>query len=329
MFINIDVSKTIMSIVLDTTKYVVKNAKYVKINKENIDEFCKNFERSHINHWINEAPFDIEQLNDKDKLNFLLVFNTLSFSYWGDPKWTVEYKGEKFDGAWGMIVALGKAIEARLPILDISWLSSISNEDFSKIIKGNIEIPLFEERVENLREIGQIITAKFNGDFSNMIINAKNDALKLLDVIVTTFPSFQDIRIYQGKTIYFHKRAQLLISDIYQLFRGKKYGNLKNINKLTACADYKLPMVLRRLGILKYTKELAQKVDNKVNIPEGSEEEVEIRAATIWANELIKQQLKKKIKNIDSIHINDHLWLLGQNKLPADKPYHLTRTTAY
>ena len=55
-----------------------------------------------------------------------------------------------------------------------------------------------------------------------------------------------------------------------------------------------------------------------------SEEEVEIRANTIWANELIKKELKKKIPNINSIHVNDHLWLLGQCK-----PYHLTRTTAY
>ena len=60
-----------------------------------------------------------------------------------------------------------------------------------------------------------------------------------------------------------------------------------------------------------------------------TKEEVEIRANTIWANEFIKEELKKKIPNISSIHVNDHLWLLGQSKIIRSKPYHLTRTTAY
>ena len=120
-----------------------------------------------------------------------------------------------------------------------------------------------------------------------------------------------------------------MISDIYQLFNGKDYGNLKNLDKITACADYKLPMVLRKLGILEYSKELSEKVDKKIEIVKNSEEEVEIRANTIWAVEFIKQELKKKNSGINSIHINDHLWLLGQIKSPKDKPYHLTRTIFY
>ena len=65
--------------------------------------------------------------------------------------------------------------------------------------------------------------------------------------------------------------------------------------------------------------------DNENQIPKGHKHEVEIRANTIWAVEFIKEQLKK----YDSTHVNDHLWLLGQDKLPGDKPYHRTRTTSY
>ena len=129
--------------------------------------------------------------------------------------------------------------------------------------------------------------------------------------------------------IYFQKRAQLLVADIYQMFQGKKYGEMKNLDKITACADYKLLMVLRNMGILEYAKELEKKIDNKKEILKDSKEEVEIRANTICANELIKKELRKKIKKIDSIQVNDHLWLLGQIKSPKNKPYHLTRTTSY
>jgi hypothetical protein len=146
---------------------------------------------------------------------------------------------------------------------------------------------------------------------------------------VKKFPSFKDSAIYKGKKVFFYKRAQLLVSDIYQAFNGQEYGRLKNINQLTACADYKLPLVLRRLGIFKYSDYLANKIDNRIQIEKGSPEEIELRANTIWAVEILKQKIKTKIKNVDSIHINDHLWMLGQKKLKKDKPYHLVRTTAY
>ena len=114
-----------------------------------------------------------------------------------------------------------------------------------------------------------------------------------------------------------------------QAFNGHEFGKLKNIDKLTACADYKLPFVLRRLGIFSYSDYLADKIDNQIQIDKDSEEEVELRANTIWVVELIKQKVKKKIAHADSIHVNDHIWILGQKKLKNDKPYHLTRTTSY
>jgi len=318
-----------MNKILETTKFVIENAKYVKINQKAINEFCKVFERSHISHWINHTPFDISNLKDNEKVSFLLIFNSISFSYWGEPKWTIEYKGEKVDGAFGMISALGKAIENKIPILNMKWLANISEDDFEKITKGNTKIPLSNTRLKILREIGQITMKSLDGDFTKLINKAKGDVIKLLDLIILTFPSFNDEVTYKGKKVYFYKRAQLLISDIYQIFKGKGMGNLSNINQLTACADYKLPMVLRKLGILEYSEDLAKKIDNKIEIQKDSEEETEIRASTIWANEFIKEKLRNKIRDIESIHTNDHLWLLGQIKTPKDKPYHLTRTTAY
>lgn len=318
-----------MNEVLETTKFVVDNARHVKINKEKVTEFCNHFEESHINHWIKQGPYDLTKLNDKDKLHFLLVFNSTSFSYWGNPKWTVGYHGEKFDGSFGMIAVLGKAIENKVSVLDMKWLSTITEKEFEKITKGNVKIPLLKERVHILKEVGSIVTQKYAGDFSNILKKANGDAMELLKLIIITFASFNDTSSHKNKTIYFYKRAQLLVSDIYQIFNGNGYGNLRNIDQLTACADYKLPMILRKLGILSYSPELARKIDNKIELQHGSEEEVEIRASTIWANELIKQKLKKKILAIDSIHINDHLWLLSQVKSADDKSYHLTRTTAY
>jgi len=318
-----------MNKILESTKFVVDNSQHVKINSKRIDDFCKYFTQKHIKHWFIEAPFDIRKLNPKDKLHFILALDSMSFSYWGEPKWTIRYQSKEINGGYGMIAAIGRAIENNMPVLDAKYMSTISEPDFSRIFEGNTQIPLFKERLEILRDIGNTLIKKFDGDFSNVIRKADGDALKLLSLIVENFPSFEDSTVYKGKKVYFYKRAQLLVSDIYQAFDGQGHGKLKNIDQLTACADYKLPLVLRRLGIFEYSDDLAHKIDNKILIEKGSLEEIEIRANTIWAVELLKQKIKAKIPNVDSIHINDHLWMLGQEKLKKDKPYHLTRTTAY
>jgi len=151
---------------------------------------------------------------------------------------------------------------------------------------------------------------KFNGDFSNLLIKANSNSQKLLELIIENFPSFSDESTYKGKRIYFYKRAQLLVADIYQAFDGHSFGKFDNISEITACADYKLPFVFRRLGIFSYSDYLADKIDNQVQIEKDSEEEIEIRANTIQVVELMKHKIKKKNAHADSIHINDHIWML-------------------
>jgi hypothetical protein len=315
--------------ILESIKIVASQSINVQINKEGISDFVKDFEHKDITHWLSEAPFDFETLNDRERLEFLLVFNSISFRYWGNPKWTVEYKDEEYDGSWAMIICIKRAIEEGKPILDSQYRSSLSKDDFQDILRGNIEIPLLEERLGITREVAGILNDKFDGDFENLINKSNGDALELLELIISNFHSFNDASVYVGTEVSFHKRAQLLVADIFNIFRGKNYGNLKNIDKLTACADYKLPQILRESNILKYSDKLAEQIDRQETLLKNSEEEIEIRANTILAVELIKEELKKLGKDFKSTEINDHIWLLSQNKDHSSKPYHLTDTTAY
>jgi hypothetical protein len=319
-----------MNKILETTKFVVDNSQFVKIDKQRVVEFADKLDYETIDHWLSKAPFDFNILDtDREKLHFLFILNSISFSYWGESKWTIEYKGEKYDGAMGMIAALGRAMDENIPILDFSYLADISKENLENILRANTQIPLFEKRLEFLKENGRIIVEKFQGELENLINKAESDAIRLLDIIINEFPSFRDSVIYKEKEIFFFKRAQLFVSDIYEMFNGMGFGELQGIEELTACADYKLPQILSKLGILIYDQGLAKRIDNKEEILHNSEEEIEIRANTIWAVEYIKETVQKRIPNIRSTEINDHLWLLSQNKMFNDKPYHRTRTNAY
>lgn len=318
-----------MNKILETTKFVVDHSASVAISREKIAEFTKDFRHGNLPHWLAASPINYAHLNDEDKLNFLLVFNSTSFCYWGDPKWTVEYKGEKYDGSWAMVAIIMRAIDEGKPILDSKYRASISREEYGQILRGNVEIPLFEERWKITKAVASALVEKYDGDFGTFVKSAQGDAHTLLAMITDQLAAFEDTETYQKKTIYFYKRAQLLIEDINQTFAGEGYGELSGLDDFTACADYKLPQSLRKLGIFSYVADLENKIDHLIQLPKGSPEEVEIRANTIWAVEMIKQELQKLGKQASSTGINDHLWLMGQKKNMDDKPYHRTLTTAY
>lgn len=318
-----------MNEVLETTKFVVQNSDLIKINPQKIKEFSDSFSAQESKHWLLEGPVDFLNSSDEEKLHFMLLFNALSFSYWGEPKWSVEYRDTLYDGAWAMVVSLRKAIEDGYPILDFNYCSQISKEEFRRVLLGNIEIPLFNNRLNIVHEVGQKILDLFDGKVMNLLKVGNNNASKLSKLIIDTFPSFKDVSLFKGNEIYFYKRAQLFLADIYQMFQGEGIGSITGIEDLTACADYKLPQILRKIGILEYSNELINKIDNKIELASGSAEEVEIRSNTIWAVEYIKEEVKNLGHNINSIEINDQLWIASQSKAQDDKPYHRTRTTSY
>ena len=163
-----------------------------------------------------------------------------------------------------------------------------------------------------------------NGSFCKFINNINIDE-ELFEIIISHFPNFKDERTYNNKTIYFYKLAQLLTSDILHIREIKE--NIKvDYSHLVGCADYKIPQVMRGLGILNYSDKLSNIIDSKKEIEVNSEYEVEIRSNMLVVIDLIKKKLENRVCAID---INDYIWSQGKNKNIKLKPYHLTRCTNY
>ena len=262
----------------------------------------------------------IDQTDNGAQLVFLE--DTVNFCFWpsrGEPKWQVQNENKKLTDGWvALTMCFRRALASGVPILGTDYIQRASLQDWQKFFQGenSVEIPLFSKRVANLREAAKVLQAKYDGHFKNVILVSKRNAVKLVKLISRDFPSFRDP---------FLKRAQIIVYDIYLMFEGKNRGNLKNIDKLTAFADYKLPQILRELGVLEYSQNLANKVDSQQEIPSGTAQEEEIRAATIIAVELFKQHLP----NIISPQIDNVLWSLSQNNRFTPRPYHRTRTIFY
>lgn len=107
---------------------------------------------------------------------------------------------------------------------------------------------------------------------------------------------FRDHSLYKGHQVFLYKRAQIFVADLWGAFKGEGYGKFNDISSITIFADYIIPAVLRQLGILKYSSALSDSIDSKIEVCAGSEEEVEIRACSIYAVEKMRELIKSKFK---------------------------------
>ncbi|MCL5970154.1 MAG: queuosine salvage family protein [Patescibacteria group bacterium] len=313
--------------VLSSTKPFVENAHFVKINGKNLEEISK-YILERLNQGLGGPEEHLGATGNFAKdVQLVFLEDIVNFCFWAEkekPKWSIEWpKGKITNGGWySLTKCFQRAIAEKIPVLDADYLINLNIEQVESIFRGfnKTKIPLIEKRLENLIEAGQILKKEYDGKFINALESAKFDAIKIVNLILSDFPCFRDIVAIDNKKVYFLKRAQICALD----FSNLKKKKIKNIETLTAFADYKIPQMLRKFGIISYSKELEDKIDNYVLIKEGCREEVEIRSATIWSIELIRQKLKK----YTAADIDSSLWLISQNQTNI-KPYHRTYTIYY
>ncbi|MGH2560166.1 MAG: queuosine 5'-phosphate N-glycosylase/hydrolase [Thermomicrobiales bacterium] len=324
--------------VLTTTTRVVEQARHVRIVHDRIPAVAEQI-----------AVELTEPLGWDDALHFrdgtwrtagwVFVLDALNFCFWStdpDPemRWRVAYHGKVYDGYWALAAALARAVEEGRPLWEPAYLATITAVDVAHILRpatpDTPSIPLFDERIANLRELGRGLRRVEGGEDAAALVRlADGSAVRLVQEIVVRFPSFDDIATYRGYAVRFYKRAQILVADLVAAFLGEGLGTFHDLDQLTAFADYKVPQVLRGLGVIAYADDLAAKVDNRTLLPPGSEEEVEIRAATIWACEHIRRALAARGRPLRAFEVDWTLWLAGQSLPPNTRPYHRTLTSFY
>ncbi|XP_045499140.1 queuosine salvage protein [Colias croceus] len=329
--------KDVMSPV-DSGKYIADLAQYIKIHEEGItklsDEILKSTKDKKIT--IPEiGTSSIQPSKDHPRaVDWVFVVDALNFCFWSKNKeeqWTVD----GHTGYCALEAALCRAIKNGYDITNPEYYSKISSEDLRTLFKGDTdaEIPLFQERIAVLHEVGSILLEKYNGTFETCVKEAKKSAAKLLSVVVENFPCFRDEATYKQRKVSLYKRAQILVADLWNFFGGTGWGEFNDIDVITMFADYRVPQVLVYFGVLSYSDELMDKLRNDNLLPSGSEEEIEIRGCSIHAVELLKKTLQEKIRdtgeNIEvpnSSLIDYFLWCYRRKHAQEMEkvPYHKT-----
>lgn len=332
----------------ESAEFIASIAEDVKINQDGVksvarqvSEAIKNKEFVPSQMMLHEYPLPLAA--DESSIDWMFVADTLNFSFWGQDEgqhYAVELHGKQYTGYMALCAALTRAVEAGIPITSPKFYASITEKDVKEIFasSSSSEIPLIEHRVRNLHESGRILNEKFGGSFANCIRQCNQSALQLLKLITTEFTSFRDEGLIQGKRVSFYKRAQILVGDIWGLFRGDGLGKFHDIDSLTMFADYRVPQSLVHFGALEYSDQLYELLNKNHMFQNGDREEMEIRGCSIHAVELIRQELKHfemplddEALQVNSTMIDFFLWEY-RRRFAADLariPYHKVRCIYY
>lgn len=298
-------------------EYVCNNSKNIKINYSKIDDMIEQIKNSSVDYWLDSNPYSLMDLKTEEIINFLFIYHTIGdYCFWGDPKWKIQTDLGTLDGSYAIIYLILNRFKENNNF-------EMSFEEFKKLLKGNVTIPLLEDRYQNLVKLNNFLKSRNMTGYE--LIKELNIDNELFDFIVSNFDFFEDKSNYDGKEILFYKRAQLFTSDILHVREKKEHINV-DYSHLIGCADYKIPQVMRCYGMIEFSDSLAEKIDSKIELEEGSLEEIEIRANTLKVINYIYEKLDKRYSRMN---INDFIWLLGQDKSKMTKPYHRTLTKHY
>ena len=169
---------------------------------------------------------------------------------------------------------------------------------------------------------------------ADIAIDARGSADRVVRLALRRYLAFDDAGAWRRRdglvlAVPFLKRAQILAADLAGALAGTELAITKHLELLTAFADYKVPQVLRHLGVLRYEAPLARTIHLRERIPPNHPYEVAIRAGTVQGCERIVAAARGLGLEITAAELDWRLWRLGQS-LPGDvEPYHRTPTTHY
>jgi len=363
----------------------VRNAAHYIEDKLRSESYTPRTWRTHPLHVCPPEPYSPTDPLTKTTLDWIFLISSLNFSFWSEKEgrsdcygveWQEGWDSEQsvvWRGYWSLLAALNRALQEGISITDPAFYSSellcpdsVLVHVFRPAARSIETIPLLNERIVIMREVGSILCARFGGSFQGFLDDfqgrhsGQGTAVELVQMVAETFPSFRDETWLDGRKVYIWKRAQILVAEMWAaffppspeishpIFPGPAGPAIQH---LTMFADYRVPQILHHLRILTYPPSLVQMLQAGTLLAPGSREEISVRAASVIAVERLREeitQMREKESRtkgsigdgVCSVLIDFYLWDLAKKLERGDQkiegidtaeivPAHRTRSIWY
>ena len=328
--------------VIESAEFIASVSQHVKLGNDDdyqatskiLEPYIKNFQKES---WADFPLHPFELKDQEKKASWVFLIDTMNYAFWtpeNQVPFTVSYKNKNYTGYWSLCAAIKKEIEKSDQILNPYFWANSTIEDWQRIFKSETEtsIPFIEWRQQTISEAGKFLIEKYNGSVLNMIIDSNRSSLKLVDILINNLNSYKDMCEFEGRTVYFLKRAQIFAADLHYAFSldsNSEYCQFLDIDKLTMFADYRVPQVLNYFNLIRYDDYLYGELKTNPHFECGSRLECEIRGCSILSVEKLKKFIS--IPSINSITIDFVLWTFAKehSDLMDYIPIHKTRGIFY
>jgi hypothetical protein len=328
--------KPIGSPVLDSLHYAIESSRDVTTNYDKVVEVASWMAYEELPMPEFALPFGVGQGDANEAIDFILVADSIDTAFTDfahHQKFQVDYAGQHWSDSEAEFACLKRAMDQGTPILDGKFLAKITRTELDKIFSGNIEMPMLDEKLAVLHDVGKVLSEKYDGHFHNFVHSCSprlyDNGNGLIDRVVKEFPRFNDVSVLDGHEIKFYKLAQLGIWMLYSTLHSSGKFRLEDPEKMTAFADYIVPVALRLMGITSYSKQLEHAINTYQLIPRDSRWEIELRAHCIYGTALLREEINKLRPAESQViipQIDARLWTHYHT---TTWPHHLTETIMY
>lgn len=317
--------------VLTSVVPVVESARHVTVDPKAIDRVAAWMAYEDFDTPPSGPQFDVRYEGD-DLIDWTMINAALNFAFTDfetAERFDTTYLGNTWADSEAMYACFDRAITEGIPVLDGSWMASVTRPELNAVFDGTIEIPMLDERVSILNEMGATLVDRYDGRFHTFVHDCEPamycDGNGLLERLIAEFPRFDDVSLYDGHKVHIHKLAQLGLWSLHRIGAVP----LDDIAAMSAFADYIVPVALRAMGILTYTEELAAMIDSRTLIPRDSTEEIELRASSLWATADLTEAVNALRPDHMQLVIPEIDYRLWRAYHASFAPHHLTRTIMY
>ena len=155
----------------------------------------------------------------KEYIRKTMLINTLNFVF-TDFLTSVKYKIENYSDTDAMVYQIDKALDQGIPLTQGRFMRDMNLKEFKTLFTGNIVMPMADEKVKILNNVGDILVTKYGGDWINFIDDGPkklyDNGKGLVERLVRDFKRFDDHSIFENEKVYFLKLAQLAFWGIHR-----------------------------------------------------------------------------------------------------------------